>query len=87
VEALLYEHGLSNIMVCCETNKIENNLAEIFTALGVDGVALGTVRHGGAGKPEWDLTEAGRRNLEKHLSSEYEIYHTCRMIANDLGFD
>ena len=86
-EALRYEHGLGNIIVCCETPNIAANMERILNTLGVRPEKHNPIRHESIGDQDTSLSERALANLKRHLQAEYEIYRTCRAIAKDLGFD
>jgi hypothetical protein len=85
--ALRYEHRSGNILVCCETHKLESHLGRILSELGASSAQPGSVRNAGPGSQETKLSNRGLENLKRYLAPEYEIYQTCLSISRDLGFD
>lgn len=87
LDALKYEMETGNIIMCCETGKIDQNLGKILKTLG-----LSTLSHQETWKnstPEpmaENLSESACENLKKFCAREFEIYAACKTIAEELGF-
>lgn len=86
-EALKYEHKSQNIVVCCETHKIDKNLTKIIAALEVGQTLSRSVRHEKPMNQDASLSDRGLANIKQYLRRDFEIYQTCVVIAKDLGFD
>lgn len=86
-EALKYEHKSQNIVVCCETHKIDSNLTKIIAALEADQTQCGSFRHEQPMKQDASLSDRGLANIKQYWRHDFEIYQACLVIARDLGFN
>ena len=86
-EAILYEHKMKNIIICCETENIDRHLTRMLGLLEFSPSPEGGVEKNAATasqKPA--LSATGKANLRDHWSKEFHIYEACKIIARDLGF-
>lgn len=86
-EAIRYEAKANKILVCCETDNIDQNLDKILEALSVSGGER-FEKNADPNKQcdTTELSELGKANLREFWKVEYEIYDACRTIADELGF-
>lgn len=86
-EAVLYEHKMENIVVCCETKNIDDHLTRILGELRIS-IAE---KHGGEKNAarrdgQLELSKLARSNLRSYWQTEFQIYNTCKVVARDLAF-
>jgi len=86
-DTLLAEFNRGNIILCCETARIDQNINLIKTRLGARFQSKEYFeKNGHQPATQKALSEKGLRNLESFWKSEYKIYSTCVHIASELGF-
>ena len=84
---LSMEESSGNIVVCCETSKLNRHMDKILHVLGYgfDSVVSDETYHAGAEVHE--LSNLATQNLKEQLKDDFEIYARCQDIAASLGFD
>lgn len=82
------EMAAGNILLCCETSKIDNNIGKIFRALGLEDVEIRDGnRNTAPDSASQIMSPLAVENIEEYWKDEFEIYQHCLKCAGELGFD
>ncbi len=84
---LEHEFRSGNIVVCCETHKLDDKIDKVLEILGVENVSsVGGSKNRNPEEVHTELSKKANLNLKKFWSTEYEIYETCKEVAEKTGF-
>lgn len=85
--AIQYEMEAGNIVVCCETAKIDTHLGDILKSLHIPASSsLEEAKNSAPDPVVATFSEIARENLKKFCVREFEIYAACKKVAKELGF-
>lgn len=86
-DAIQYESDVKNIIMCCETDKIDQNLGKIFATLELEEGSICDANKNSSSVNQADtLSDLARKNLKTFWPEEYEIYQTCLTVAEEQGW-
>ncbi|RJE86403.1 hypothetical protein [Paracoccus onubensis] len=87
-QAVENEERLGNILICCETKNIDYHWEKIIGILDAEEITSGVGRtNNSTSRGNVELSDIARSNLAKFWKKEFEIFETCKKVANRLGFD
>ncbi|GFE49678.1 hypothetical protein So717_14310 [Roseobacter cerasinus] len=86
-DAVRYEMDAGNLIICCETDRIDNNIRQITDALHLStSIPVGTRENTAPIQSGDALSRLAVDNLKRFCPQEFEIYAACKMAAAELGF-
>ncbi len=84
-DALRYELEANNILMCCETEKIDANLDKIMSALGLSSASGSLADRNHAPNPTCSFSERASESLRRFWANEFEIFAACKLAAQQMG--